>query len=455
MGSAATVAVVLGTRPEIVKLAGVVRGLGDRGRVVYTGQHYDEALADGVFRGLRLAPPHTRLSGIGGAARGRQVGDMISALSDLFAADPPAAVVVQGDTNTTSAGAQAAHYHGVPVVHVEAGLRSRDRAMPEEINRQVVGVLADAHCAPTAGAAANLRAEGVPDHRIHLTGNTVVEAVADSVPGPRQAAALLRRYGLHADGYVLATLHRPENTDDPRRLRVILAELAGLDLPVVFPAHPRTRGCAARHGLSAELARLHVVDPVDHAAFLGLALHARLLVSDSGGVQEECTVLKKPLIVVRNSTERPEAVEAGFATLLRPGPEIGRLARALIADTALPARLAARPSPFGDGRAGERIVALTLALADRKARTAGQLPGVARIPGGVGIPVAAEVPAVPGAAHPPQAGTGPRPGRRAFALPAPSIAGVLVAGARRAPFAVPSPPTTPHLTGGTLCTVHP
>lgn len=390
------VAVVLGTRPEILKLAGVIRGLGDRARVVYTGQHYDEAMAGGVFRAMRLAPPDVRLTDIGGAVRGRQIGDMISALSDLFTAEPPAAVVVQGDTNTTSAGAQAAHYHGVPVVHVEAGLRSRDREMPEEINRQVVGVLADAHCAPTTVAAANLRAEGVPESRIHLTGNTIVEAVAESMPGPAECAALLRRHGVRADQYVLATVHRPENTDDPARLERILTELGGLGLPVLFPMHPRTRGCIARHGLAERLAALRAIEPIDHPSFLGLASRARLLVSDSGGVQEECTVLKKPLIVVRNSTERPEAVEAGFATLLRPGPAIGELARRLIADASLAVRLAALPSPYGDGRAGERITALTLALADARGRAV----SAGRTSGSPGLPVPPDAVAATAAGEP-------------------------------------------------------
>ncbi|MFC8455258.1 non-hydrolyzing UDP-N-acetylglucosamine 2-epimerase [Kitasatospora sp. NPDC057223] len=374
-------AVVLGTRPEIVKLARVVRGLGDRGRIVYTGQHYDDNLSGSHFRGMGLPEPSVRLTGIGGVPRGRQIGAMISAISDGFEADPPRAVVVQGDTNSTSAGAQAAQYCGIPVIHVEAGLRSRDRAMPEEINRQVVGVLADLHCAPTTVAAGHLLAEGVPAERIQVTGNTIVEVVADSLPSPEASRALLRRYGVAEDGFVLVTLHRPENTDDPQRLRLILAELAGLGLPVLFPVHPRTLHCAERYGLARQLAALGAVDPVGHAEFLGLARYARLLISDSGGVQEECTVLKKPLIVLRNSSERPEAIEAGFATLLRPGPEIGRVARALIADPALPERLAARPSPYGDGSASERIVELTLALAGGPARV--RVPHTSPAPSGV------------------------------------------------------------------------
>ncbi|RAG85491.1 UDP-N-acetylglucosamine 2-epimerase (non-hydrolyzing) [Streptacidiphilus pinicola] len=365
MTSPRSVAVVLGTRPEIVKLAGVIQGLAGRCQVIYTGQHYDEELAAGIFRGIGLPTPDIRLTGIGGASRGYQVGAMICDLSRRFEQERPGAVVVQGDTNSTSAGAQAAHYQGIPVVHVEAGLRSRDRAMPEEINRQVVGVLADVHCAPTQQAADNLRSEGVAPERIHLTGNTVVEAVSRSLPAPAVSLNLLRHYGQKPGAYVLATIHRPENTDDPRRLRRILRELAGLPLPVLFPAHPRTVRACERFGLVRELRALHPVPPVDHAAFLGLAQHAALLVSDSGGIQEECTVLKKPLIVVRNSTERPEAVAAGFATLLPPGPQLGATARRLLQDPGLHRRLAQLPSPYGDGRASDRIVAFATTLADR------------------------------------------------------------------------------------------
>jgi UDP-N-acetylglucosamine 2-epimerase (non-hydrolysing) len=154
---------------------------------------------------------------------------------------------------------------------------------------------------------------------------------------------------------VLATIHRPENTDDPLRLRIVLDELSKLGLPVLFPLHPRTRLAAERHGLSTALDRFQLLPPVDHRTFLGLARHARLLVSDSGGVQEECTVLKRPLIVVRNSTERPESIDAGFAHLVQPGPVIGDLGRQLIADDGLSERLARIGCPFGDGTASERI----------------------------------------------------------------------------------------------------
>jgi UDP-N-acetylglucosamine 2-epimerase (non-hydrolysing) len=350
------IAIIVGTRPEIVKLAPVARLLGEAARLIHTRQHEDEELS-GVFlaaAGLTLA---RALSGIRGEPRHAQVGRMIEQLGGLLAERPTAAVIVQGDTNTVSAGAQAASYAGVPVIHVEAGLRSRDRTMPEEINRCVTGVLADVHCAPTEQAAANLRAEGVPASRIMLTGNTIVEATRRMMPGPRAARAIVAALGAEPDGYVLATIHRPENTDDPARLEAILAELGKLGLPVLLPLHPRTRAAAARHGLTPALDRLRVLPPADHRTFLGLASQARLLVSDSGGVQEECTVLKRPLIVVRNSTERPESVAAGFAHLVQPGPAIGDLGRELIADAGLALRLAAIPCPYGDGKASQRIAA--------------------------------------------------------------------------------------------------
>jgi UDP-N-acetylglucosamine 2-epimerase (non-hydrolysing) len=359
MSEQASIAVVVGTRPEIVKLAPVVHRLEEKDglRLLHSCQHEDDSLSGVFFAGARLPEPR-RLTGICRQSRHAQVGRMVEQLGDIFAADPPATVVVQGDTNTASAGAQAANYAGIPVVHVEAGLRSFDRQMPEEINRCIVGVLADVHCAPTERAVANLTAEGVPAAKIELTGNTIVEATLATMPAAGRARQIADSLGAEPDKFVLATIHRPENTDDGERLENILTELSKLGLPVLMPLHPRTRLAAERHGLTTALDRLHAVGPVDHATFLGLASLARLIVSDSGGIQEECTVIKKPLIVVRNSTERQESIDAGFARLVRPGPQIGELGRQLIADAALPARLRDIPCPYGDGLASERITAL-------------------------------------------------------------------------------------------------
>jgi UDP-N-acetylglucosamine 2-epimerase (non-hydrolysing) len=348
------ISVIVGTRPEIVKVAPIVRLLDTSAQLIHTCQHEDEELS-GVFLAAAGIRQSHALSGICGQDRPTQIGRMVEQLGSLLHADRPAAVIVQGDTNTVSAGAQAANYCGVPVIHVEAGLRSGDRTMPEEINRCVTGVLASLHCAPTQQAVANLRAAGVPAAKIALTGNTIVEATLAMLPGEAAARQIAASLGAEADGYVLATIHRPENTDDPARLEAILAELSKLGLPVLIPLHPRTRLAVARHGLSAALDRLRAIPPLDHRRFLGLARLARLLVSDSGGVQEECTVLKRPLIVVRNCTERPESVAAGFAHLVQPGPAIGELGRELIADTGLSRRLADIPCPFGDGKASQRI----------------------------------------------------------------------------------------------------
>ncbi|TNM40513.1 UDP-N-acetylglucosamine 2-epimerase (non-hydrolyzing) [Nocardioides albidus] len=351
------IAVVVGTRPEIIKLAPVVHELGAQALLVHSGQHWDRELSGAFFDEAGIGAPEVTLRGIGGQDRARQIGGMVTALAEALEAARPDAVVVQGDTNTTSAAAQCASYLGLPLVHVEAGLRSFDRAMPEELNRLVVGALADLHCAATPTNVDNLVREGVPASRIRLTGNTIVEATE------RSLRAVTGRVGLPRHRtFVLATIHRPENTDDPVRLAAILDELGRLPAPVVMPLHPRTRACVERFGMGHLLDPLEVVAPIGHEEFLGLASHAALLVSDSGGVQEECTVLKKPLIVVRNSTERPESVEAGFAHLVRPGPAIGALGRRLLADRDLPHRLRGVPSPYGDGSAARAIVAATREL---------------------------------------------------------------------------------------------
>ncbi|MEU1373232.1 UDP-N-acetylglucosamine 2-epimerase (non-hydrolyzing) [Streptomyces triculaminicus] len=359
-----SVAVVLGTRPELVKLTDLVRLLGPAAHLVHTGQHYDEELSGRFLTELGLPEP-TFLTGVGGRPRAVQISAALAQLDALFTAEPPLAVVVQGDTNAALAGALAANARGIPLVHVEAGLRSHDRAMPEEHNRVLIDRVADVLCAATEDNRANLLAEGVADARIAVTGNTVVEAVRNQLPGERERAVLLARQGLVADGYVLATVHRPENTDSAEALRAILRELGALvtaDRPVVLPLHPRTRARVEAAGLTDLLAPLTVTAPLGYSEFLALARHAALLVSDSGGIQEECTVLGRPLVVVRRSTERPEAM-ADFADLVEPGAAIGAAARHRLAEG--PAgldRLAALPSPFGDGLASDRIVALLAAI---------------------------------------------------------------------------------------------
>ncbi|GGP57291.1 non-hydrolyzing UDP-N-acetylglucosamine 2-epimerase [Streptomyces abikoensis] len=360
-----SIAIVLGTRPELVKLTDLVRLLGPAAHLVHTGQHYDEELSGRFLTELGLPEP-TFLTGVGGQPRAVQISAALAQLDALFTAEPPLAVVVQGDTNAALAGALAANARDIPLLHVEAGLRSHDRNMPEEHNRVLIDSIADVLCAATEDNRANLLAEGVDASRIALTGNTVVEAVRNQLPGAAERAALLDRDGLTADGYVLATVHRPENTDSAEALRAILTELGALvapGRPVVLPLHPRTRARVEAAGLTDLLAPLTVTAPLGYSEFLALARHAALLVSDSGGIQEECTVLGRPLVVVRRSTERPEAM-ADFADLVEPGRAIGEAARRRLAEGPEGlTRLAALPSPFGDGLASDRIVALLAAVA--------------------------------------------------------------------------------------------
>ena len=354
------IAVVLGTRPEIIKLAPVVHALGEDAEMVFTAQHYDPELSDVFFRNADLPAPSMPLTGVGGRDRADQVGVMLTGLVEHFRATRPAAVVVQGDTNSANAGAQAAHYLGIPVVHVEAGLRSHDRAMPEEINRLVIGAVADVHCCATPGNAEALLRGGTPADAVHVTGNPIVEATRRALPDARQQAAVLSDFRVTAGEYVLATVHRPENTDSPGQLRDLLHSLGELSRPVLLPLHPRTRARLETFGI-APPPNVRLCLPVDHPTFLALALGAVLVVSDSGGVQEEVTVLGKPLVVVRGSTERPESIEAGFALLTQPAGVAGAAAQLLAPGRG--AQLARTPCPFGDGTAGERIAALTRAAA--------------------------------------------------------------------------------------------
>ncbi len=349
------IAVVLGTRPEIVKLAGIIRGLGDRARVLHTGQHYDAELSDVFFAQFGLDVPVEALD-VGGRSRGAQIGEATTRLDAAFAAERPAAVVVQGDTNSALAGALAANAREIPLVHVEAGLRSHDRAMPEEHNRVVVDHLSDLCLAPTETSRQNLLAAAIPDERIEITGNTVVEAVLELLPPPEERSALLEGHGVTRERYVLSTFHRPENVDDPETLRTILDELVALPLPVVLPVHPRLAARIEAFDLADRLPSLLTVPPLGSRDFLGLFADAAGAVSDSGGVQEEASVVKRPVVVVRRSTERPEVLGT-FSELTSVGPAIGLAARRWLDDPAgVHARLAALSSPYGDGEASKRCI---------------------------------------------------------------------------------------------------
>lgn len=360
MSLAGKVAVVYGTRPEIIKLAPVIGQLGDDALVIDSGQHYDHELS-GQYRAVfGIGEPDVRLSGVGGKPRGEQIARMLRGLTEVFEERRPAVVLVQGDTNTVSAAAQAANYLGIPVGHVEAGLRSHDRAMPEEINRLVAGALSDVHFAPTRRSAVNLINEGVDRARVLVTGNTVVEATLRAM---RQSAAPVSSWfpnGSLPPAFAVATIHRPENTDSASALARILRGLQGLSMPVVFFVHPRTRAAIERFGLERETSGLILHPSPASADFLRVLSVATVAVSDSGGVQEEATVLKVPVAVVRNSTERPEAVDAGWATLVRPGMDIAASVHGFLGRERPDPSL---PTPYGDGAASLRIAAVARLLA--------------------------------------------------------------------------------------------
>jgi UDP-N-acetylglucosamine 2-epimerase (non-hydrolysing) len=349
------VAVVFGTRPEIIKLARIVELLGDSAHVVHTGQHFDANLSSSFFTEFGMRSPDTTV-GVGGHTRGTQIGMATTQLDALFREIEPSAVVVQGDTNAVTAGALAANANEIPIAHVEAGLRSFDRRMPEEHNRVIADHLSDLCLAATPLNVENLANEGIAGERVALTGNPIVEAVERLLPSDADRKALAESYRLDVDGFVLATFHRPENVDGADTLASILKALGDLDAPVLLPLHPRTQARIDSFGLHDLAERITIVDPIGYRDFIGLGAASKLIVSDSGGVQEEVSVFKRPSVVVRRSTERQE-VEGTFVRRVEPGPHLGEiLADELAGADARRSRLIEIPSPYGDSSSPEQIV---------------------------------------------------------------------------------------------------
>lgn len=351
-----SVMIVFGTRPEIVKLAPLIRRLGDAAYVVHTGQHYDRGMSAVFLQSCGIARVHRQLH-VGGLPRAAQIGRGAEQIAEAISQIGPKYVVVQGDTNATFAAALAANAAGVRLGHVEAGLRANDRRMPEEHNRVMVDHISDDLFAATEANRSNLLDEGIPDERILVTGNPVVEAVLRQRASVESDVEELVHLGVYPDRYVLATLHRQENVDSPENLLATLHafnDIASSGWPVVFPVHPRTRAMLADLDAEHLLDALIAEEPFPYERFLALAAHAAVLVSDSGGIQEEATVLARPVLVVRDSTERPEALGT-FTKLVTPQTLAAETATLLadVENTLL--ALGSLPSPFGDGRATERI----------------------------------------------------------------------------------------------------
>ena len=309
--------VVVGARPNFIKIGPLMPALaaaGIEGRIAHTGQHYDTSMSDVFFSDLDLPQPDWFL-GVGSGTHAVQTGRAMIALEELLLAEKPDALLVVGDVNSTLAGALAAAKIGVPVVHLEAGLRSGDMSKPEEVNRLVTDQLSSLLLTPVANADANLLAEGVDADRIAFVGNIMAESVLRNLPkiSHRDVAS---RFGLITGEYLLATVHRPENTDHPERLCEIAAAMRECGLPVLFPVHPRTRPRLAEAGLPDADGAVQLTDPVGYLDMLALQRDAAVVLTDSGGMQEETCMVGTPCVTVRRNTERQITVEIGSNRLV-------------------------------------------------------------------------------------------------------------------------------------------
>ena len=334
---------IVGARPQFIKLAPIsrlIRSEGWREIIVHTGQHYDEHMSGAIFRDLGLSDPDYNL-GVGSGGHGKQTGRMLELIEGVLEKERPDLVVVFGDTNSTVAGALTAAKMGIPSVHVEAGLRSFNRSMPEEINRIVSDHVCDWLFAPTAAAVAHLKNEGLGD-KAFLTGDIMVDAVKYGRDLALERSGIMEELGLKSGAYSVLTLHRPYTVDNPEVLGHLLHELAKLREPVIFPVHPRTlktlvtmkgapvdysrlpaEGGTGSHKAALDCSgadgRIRLIPPVGYFDFLCLQCNAKRILTDSGGIQKEAYILRKPCVTLRPETEWVETVEAGWNLLLHPG----------------------------------------------------------------------------------------------------------------------------------------
>jgi UDP-N-acetylglucosamine 2-epimerase (non-hydrolysing) len=311
---------VVGARPNFLKLAPVDRALVQSQEVehivVHTGQHYDREMSDDLFHDLQIPPPVINLA-VGSSSHAHQTAAVMQRLDPVLAELEPDVVLVYGDVNSTLAAALVAAKMGIRVGHVEAGLRSRDWTMPEEINRTVTDRLSDLLFVPSREAAANLLAEGVPESRIHFVGNIMIDSLVHALPLARELHAAASM-GLTPRRYTVVTLHRPSNVDDPATFTKLLETMGELSQggPVIFPMHPRTKACLIRY--SPANPDFRILDPLGYVEMLSLVATAGLVVTDSGGLQEETTFLGVPCLTVRHNTERPITCTAGTNELVTP-----------------------------------------------------------------------------------------------------------------------------------------
>ncbi len=361
--------VAAGARPNFMKVAPVIRALKRRGgefavRLVHTGQHYDESLSDTFFRELKIDAPEKNL-GAGSGGHAEQTARILEAFDDVLAERRPHLVVVVGDVNSTLACALAAAKRLVPVAHVEAGLRSFDRRMPEELNRVLTDALSDFLFVTEESGMENLAREGL-SARAFLVGNVMIDTLLENRDRAARESKAMARLGVAPGSFVLVTLHRPENVDDASALREIASALETLaaERPIIFPVHPRTRGRLEAAGLASRLeqaAGARLSGPMPYLDFVNLLANAALVLTDSGGIQEEAAVLGTPCLTVRGSTERPSTLAAGRHRLVQ------KLAGSIVASARelSAAGRAKGPVPsLWDGKASERIAEILSARQD-------------------------------------------------------------------------------------------
>lgn len=363
-------AFVFGTRPEIIKLAPVIRAFERKGiepLIIHTGQHYDYEMSKIFLEELELHKIDYHLE-VGSGTQAYQTGIAMIKIEEVLMEEKPDVTLVQGDTNTVLAGALASVKLRIPVAHVEAGLRSFDRTMPEEINRILADHASEILFAPTEDAKKNLEREGIVEG-VYVVGNTIVDAVLQNSEIAERKSRILETLGLEPKEYALLTAHRAENTDSEENLKKLVEIIESLPIPVVYPVHPRTEKRLKSFGLWERLeAKEHVVltKPLGYLDFLKLQKNAKFVLTDSGGVQEESIILNVPCLTLRYNTERPETIKAGGNVLV--GLEKDRVlcyVDKLLNDEEFYGRMASAKNPFGDGKAGERIVEILLTLYER------------------------------------------------------------------------------------------
>jgi UDP-N-acetylglucosamine 2-epimerase (non-hydrolysing) len=353
---------IVGARPNLMKIAPLMEAYAAAPEIepllVHTGQHYDANMSELFFRQLGIPEPELNL-GVGSASHAVQTAEIMSAFEPVVLKHRPDAVLVVGDVNSTIACGLVAVKLGVRVVHVEAGLRSFDREMPEEINRVLTDAISNLLFCTEQSGVDNLRREGIADAKIHLVGNVMIDTLLRHRERAEQSR-VLESIGLEHGHYAVLTLHRPSNVDDPVVLSKLLdvLEMVLADQPLVFPVHPRTRQKLAHFGLAARVSAqpdLHLVDPVGYLDFLKLMAHARVVLTDSGGIQEETTILGVPCLTLRENTERPVTVELGTNRLVGQQPD--RI-RAVYREVMSAHSGQRRTPPLWDGGAAQRIVAV-------------------------------------------------------------------------------------------------